>query len=127
MGHLRTTARVAAWSVSACVLALPLLPSGATAAAPQVRISGDVQDLRPGMPGRLVLTLSSPTEAVVRSLSARVTAASPGCEAGALTVEPWTGRLVVPAGGSVARELVVRVADVPACHGARWQLSYAAR
>ena len=127
MGHRRTAARCAAWAVSALLVGLPLLPAGATAAAPEVRISGDVQGLRPGADGRLVLTLTSPAEAVVTSLSARVTGVSPGCEAGALTVEPWTGRVVVPAGGSVAQPLVLHVSDVAGCDGATWQLAYSAR
>lgn len=126
MGRRRTAARCAAWAVAALLAGLPLLPAGAVGPPPPVTIRGDVEGLRPGAAGRLLLTLTSPADAVVTSLSVRVTGVTPGCAAGALTVEPWTGRLVVPAGRSVAQPLVVRVADVAGCDGARWQLAYAA-
>jgi hypothetical protein len=41
-------------------------------------------------------------------------------------VQPWSGRLVVPAGGTAERSLTVAVADVGGCVGATWELAYTA-
>ena len=120
-------ARGCAWAVSGLLLGVPLLAQGANA-QPPLTVSGSVQDLQVGATGALQLTVRNDgaTDAVVTALTARVTSASAGCPVSALTVRPWSGRLVVPAGGTAQRSLPVTVADVGGCAGATWQLAYSA-
>lgn len=132
---LALLARGLTWLAAAAVLAVPFLSPGSPVSLVQVAleksaqltISGSVEGLRHDLPAALALTLSSgsDTAVVVRSLTARVTGASAGCPANALSIGSWTGRLVVPAHGHAAADVPVRLRDVGSkCTGATWQLSY---
>lgn len=95
-----------------------------TAQPPELRISGDVDELSVSRPGRLTLTVANPgtEDAVVRRLTGGPVHEVAGCR---ITVEPFTGELVVPAEGSARQDLVVRIAG-SRCVGASWDLVYAA-
>jgi hypothetical protein len=127
--RVTTAARGLAW-VAVALLSLVLLtqPGGVLAPAQAVAgaaltVTGDVRDLAVGGEGRLVLVVENPLgdDVVVRRLSAEV-AGDGDC----LTVTPWEGALVVPAGGTARAELVVGVAADPACAGRSWELAYRA-
>lgn len=123
-----------AWVAAAGVLAVPLgTPGGplsllaVSAQQPSLHITGSVSGLVPGRPAGLTLTVTSRSSSavVVRALTARVTAASPGCPTSALLVGSWQGRLTVPADGSAQATLPIRLpAHERGCTGASWQLAY---
>jgi hypothetical protein len=129
-----TTLRRLSWVAAAAVLALPLFSPGSPVslvkvaqASPSLTITGDIDGLVPGRPGELVLTLhnADASAAVVRGLSAAVTTGSAGCPASALAIEPWRGRVVVPAHDTATVPLAVRLsAPAGTCGGATWTLTY---
>ena len=124
---LRRFARQTVVGVVAIAVGVPLLQGqslGLTSQQePQLQISGDVTGLSVARPGTLRLTVTNPgdQDAVVRRLEAAPREQVPGCR---LTVEPFEGPLVVPADGTAAATLTVRIAGAR-CVGARWDLDYA--
>lgn len=132
MTALQHLARAAAWLVVALVVVGTLVqPGGPLAqtafAAEALVVTGAADGLQSGRPGTLTLTISNPTSepAVVRRLDARVTGGgSTDCGTGHLTVTPWTGELLVPAGGAASADLSLAVAADAACSGQTWDLEY---
>lgn len=96
-----------------------------TSVGPALRVSGDIARLSPGTPGHLVLTVANDggADAVVAHLSAVPAQAVAGC---AITIEPWVGRLAVPARGTATQALTVTVSGAH-CSGAKWRLDYTAQ
>jgi hypothetical protein len=135
MSFRATAVRVPAWIAAAAVLALPFVSPGSPVSlvrmaveGPSLKITGSIDGLAGGVPARLALTLHSvgSSDTVVRGLTARVTDASTGCPATALTITAWEGRLVVPAHGTATATLPVALHVAPGeCVGATWQLAYA--
>ena len=136
MRIVRLAVRSLAWVVSAVVVVVPLASPGGplslqdvAMARPAMSITGSITDLRPGHPSVLTLTLSNAgsVDAVVHTVSARVTAASAGCSTSALHVQPWRGLLTVPGKGEARVALPLRLdADAADCGAAVWQLDYSA-
>jgi hypothetical protein len=135
MRLVRATAAILAWLVAALAVVLavtgpggPLPLSRVAFEQPTLTITGSIEDLEPGRPASLVLTVTSTASygVVVHALGARVTAAAPaGCPVSALQVRPWRGSLPVPAHGRAQAPLAIRLAaDATACRGATWQLAY---
>ena len=125
---MRLLLRVLAWLVVGVVAAGHLSGvAGAVVEAP-LTVRGDVTGLGPGQTGRLAVTVSNPGEvpAVVRQLHTEVTGGAPGCGPDGLRVDPWQGRLVVPAHGTASVVLPVTVAAEAACGGVSWSLAYTA-
>ncbi|MBK5308021.1 MAG: hypothetical protein JJD92_15150 [Frankiaceae bacterium] len=123
------------WLAAAAVLAVPFFSPGSPVSLVRVAmeepahvsISGSIQGLRPDVAAALSLTLRNDAAAavVVRSLTARVTGASPGCAPSALSIGSWSGRLVVPAHGQSTASVPVKLHDpAGSCAGATWKLSY---
>ena len=131
MGRGRSLGRGAAWVVAGLLAVGPASDAvaglvGGPTGQPPLTVTGSVTGLVPGQAGTLRLVVANPgtAPAVVTRLDVRVTAAEGTCPASALRARPWTGRVVVPAGGSVARDVPVRVAE--GCGQARWRLAYTA-
>ncbi|MDT7539233.1 MAG: hypothetical protein QOI82_2818 [Actinomycetota bacterium] len=94
----------------------------------QLSISGDIAGLREGASAGLTLTLTNASDAVstVRAITVRVTGASAGCPAGALSAAAWAGTLLVPAHGAARAVVPVTLrASAGHCSDATWQLAYA--
>ncbi|MDT7570525.1 MAG: hypothetical protein QOE05_699 [Actinomycetota bacterium] len=132
---LATVARRITWLPAAAVLALPFFTPGSPVSlvsvaleqAEQLTICGSFDGLRNGVPAGLTLTLNNPADAAstVRSVTVRVTAASDGCPADALSTGTWAGALVVPASGAANVRVPVTLHDATGrCANATWQLAY---
>jgi hypothetical protein len=132
---LATLARRVSWLPAAAVLAVPFFTPGspvslvpvALGQSQQLTISGAVDGLRQDVAASLTLTLHSAAdvEIAVRSITVRVTGASAGCPAAALSTGGWTGSLVVPAHGTATAVVPVTLLDGGSnCAGATWQLAY---
>src|SRR4051794_32497253 len=97
------------WLAALAVLAVPLASPGSPISLVHValsepaglRITGDISGLAPGTPARLTLTLHNPaaTTASVSHLTTQVTGGTGPCQAAALQVEPWSGRLGIAGRG----------------------------
>jgi hypothetical protein len=133
MQLFRTATRTAAWLAAAFVVVTPLTsPGGPLSFAhvameqPVLSVSGSIDGLEVGRPASLALTVSNSSDdaVVVHQLTARVTAASAGCDLAALRIRPWRGSLLVPAHGSAAGVLPVLLTR--ACPSASWSLAYTA-
>jgi hypothetical protein len=131
---LLITARAVAWAlvalIAAALLSAPggLLGPGLARAQDVLVVSGDVEGLEVGATARLRVTVDNPgaEDVHVRAVEVSVSGGGPGCDASALTVEPWTGVLAVPGRGSAHVDLALSVADLPACAEQSWDLQYAA-
>ena len=117
------------------VLALPFFTPGSPVSivpvameqSQQVVISGSIDGLHQGVAAGLNLTLRSGADIAtdVSSITVRVTGASAGCSADALSVGAWAGRLVVPAQGEAHAVVPVTLHDASgSCADATWQLTY---
>jgi hypothetical protein len=136
VGRLAAVRQPLAWLGAAGVLVVPLAgPGGPLSfsepahADSSLVISGSLDSLGPGVPGRLALRVRNVTtnSVAIRMLSARVVSASEGCAPSALTVTSWHGRLNVPARGTGTALLPVQLASLSAhCAGATWRLVYTA-
>ena len=132
MGIGRWVARGACWTFVAAVVGVPLAQPGGLLGADlalaggALTVTGSVEGLAPGVPAQLRLTVhnDSGTDLEVERLRATVTSGGRrGCE---LAVEPWTGRLSVPAHGTAEQGLTVTLTAQDECAGLTWQLSYEA-
>ena len=124
------------WLPAAAVLALPFFTPGSPVSLvpiameqpQQLTISGSIDGLRHDVAAGLTLTLNNASDAVstVHSITVKVTGASAGCPADALSAGTWTGALVVAAYGAAKATVPVTLHD-PAgkCNNATWQLAYA--
>jgi hypothetical protein len=131
MGRGRSLSRGAAWVVAGLLAVGPASDAvaglvGGPLHQPPLTVTGSVSGLVPGQAGTLRLVVANPgtADSVVERLDVRVTAVEGTCPASALRAQPWTGRVVVPAGRSVTRDVTVAVAE--GCGEARWRLAYTA-
>jgi hypothetical protein len=132
---LATLARRITWLPAAAVIALPFFTPGSPvsmvpvsmAQSQQLSISGDIAGLREGAAAGLTLTLTNASDAVstVHAITVRVTGASAGCPAGALSPAAWAGTLAVPAHGAARAVVPVTLhAAAGRCSNATWKLAY---
>jgi hypothetical protein len=128
-------ARTALWAAATAAMAVPLFSPGSPVSLVHVAmerpaslvITGSIDQLTPGVTADLHLMLQSnadaPTE--VRSVSVRVTGATPGCSPAALSVGTWSGQLNVAARSSSAVRIPVLLgAGSRGCDAATWRLAY---
>jgi hypothetical protein len=127
--------RTALWAAAAAVLAVPLLSPGSPVSLVHVSlqqpagmsISGRIDNLVPGVPAELQLTLRSEADAVtpVQTVTVRVTGASAGCPATALSVGSWSGELSVAPHAAVQVSVPVLLhRGVAGCAASTWRLAY---
>lgn len=125
-------AGAAAWTGVAAV-ALAVTGGPREVAMPQtshVSLSGDVADLRPGVPTPLTVSVRNGSAAPARVTAVRVTVTPDGparC-GGYLTVSSFAGVLDVPPNGvrDVVLTAQLAAAMPPECRTVTWRLDYAA-
>lgn len=96
-----------------------------------VLASGTVEGLFPGAVKDLPVLLENRNnfDVVVTELAAGIAHAAPGCTAGNIDVDDFTGRRLVPGNGTATQMLVIRMGnDAPdSCKSVTWQLTYSGR
>ena len=134
---LRLLGRIGAWSLVAGVLGAQAHAAAQTqrldmAPSTELRLSGDVTGLAPGVPGVLHVRLVNAADAAATVHTVRAAVSAPAgradCAPELLQVDPHRGEVVVPAHSAVSVSLVVRfVDDLPAaCAAVSWGLRYSA-
>jgi hypothetical protein len=109
-------------------------PSGGSvevARRPAVSVTGHAGGLYPGKVAKLhvVVRNTSPSQIVVRRVSARVGDAAPGCSGSVLRVKPLRAHMRIRPGKRVRTKLVVTMLPIApdACQGVTFPITFRAR
>lgn len=132
--HRRLSTALVTFAVIASGTGMAIAASGAAGGDEEhgspLTLSGSVEGLTPGAARSLSVTIANPNgkPVVVASVATSVTTPSGTCPVTALTVGDLAAPVTVPAAGSAAGTLPVRLAaDAPdACQGATFALRFSA-